>query len=60
MAESSDSPRGAGCLIEPGPDAMSLIITVCPTSRVNYDHIVLQLTGVEAFRLEKVERLFRP
>ena len=60
VVESSDSPRAADCLIEPGPDAMSLIITVCPTSRVNYDHIVLQLTGVEAFRLEKVERLFRP
>jgi hypothetical protein len=58
--ESSDSPRGAGCLIEAGPEANSFIVTVRPTSRVNYDHVSLRLSCSEAFRVEKVERLFRP
>jgi hypothetical protein len=60
VMEASDSPRGAGCLAQPGPDGNSLIVSVRPTSRVNYDHISLRLMCHEPFRVEKVERLFRP
>lgn len=60
VLESSDSPRGVGCLTEAAPEANSFIVTVRPTSSLNYDHVSLRLTCPETFRVEKVERLFRP
>ena len=60
VAESSDSPRGAGCLIGPGQSPNSFIITVRPSSLCNYDHIELIVTAPRIFGVERVERLFRP
>ena len=59
VAESSDSPPGAGCLIAPGREPNSFIVTVRPSSLSNYDHIVFSLRASKVFRVESVERLFR-
>lgn len=60
VTESSDSPRGAGCLIGPGDLPNSFVITVRPSSLCNYDHIALLVKAPKMFRIESVERLVRP
>lgn len=60
VTESSDSPRGAGCLIGPGQHPNSFVITVRPSSLCNYDHIGLIVTAPRIFGVERVERLLRP
>ena len=60
VLESSDSPRGDGSMIEPGREPNSFIVIVRPSSLSNYDHIVLNLMASTFFRIESVERLFRP
>ena len=59
VSELSDSPRGAGCLIQPGPNPSSFIVTVRPSSATNYDQITLRLIAAKIFQVESVERLFR-
>ena len=60
VSEPSDSPRGDGCLIEPGREPSSFIVIVRPSSLCNYDHIVLSVKAPQLIRIESVERLFRP
>ena len=60
VSESSDSPRGAGCLIQPGHQPTSFIVTVCPSSLCNYELIALRVKGSKIFRIQSVERVFRP
>lgn len=60
VSEASDSPRGDGCLNELGHQPNSFIVIVRPSSLSNYDHIVLSLKGSKMFRIESVERLYRP
>lgn len=59
IVQAPDSPRGAGCLNEPGPTPNSILITVRPSSLSDYDHVALRLIARTVFRIESVERLFR-
>ena len=59
VTESSDSPRGAGCLIGPGDIPNSFVITVRPSSLCNYDHIKVLVKAPTMFGVVSVERVFR-